>query len=81
MKTRIDNIIKGWVTTLIGTATMIVSLILVWRGVIDFIWEGVGGLTIGCVLLLAPRTVEKKVSQVINGWSKNSDNSKVDNPD
>lgn len=55
----------AWVTTLIGVATMIVTLILVWSRDINFIWEGIGGLAIGTILLLAPKTIEKKVSDAI----------------
>ena len=84
------NAIQGWATTIIGIATMILSLILIWTGVIDFLWEGVGGLSIGCILLMAPKTIEDKVSKLIDGWSGrtvsgpdiNKDSSvKPDNPD
>lgn len=60
-----ENVIKGWITTVIGTATMILSLVLVFTRVIDFMWEGTTGLVIGCLLLMAPKTIEKKVSDAI----------------
>jgi hypothetical protein len=61
-----SNVIKGWITSLVGTACMIISLFLVFNKTIDFVWEGIGGLTIGTILLLAPKTIEKKVSEFIN---------------
>lgn len=66
MKKAVKNILKGWITSLIGTAAMVISLFLVYRGTITFVWEGIGGLVIGCVLLIAPHTIEKKVSDAIS---------------
>jgi hypothetical protein len=66
MKKAIRNVLSGWVTTLIGTATMVVTLFLVYKGTFTFVWEGIGGLIIGCVLLIAPETIEKKVSDAIS---------------
>lgn len=62
------NIIRGWATTIIGLITTIVSLILVYKGVFDFVWEGVAGLAIGALLITAPQTIEKKISSIISGW-------------
>lgn len=64
------NIIKGWATTVIGVATMVISLVLVWQKVFDFVWEGIGGLTIGAILLLAPKTIEKIVLEGVKSWGK-----------
>jgi hypothetical protein len=50
---------------------MIITLALLWKGSIDFIWEGVGGLTMGAILLLAPKTIEKKVAQAIDRFGGN----------
>lgn len=69
------NIIKGWITTIIGMAAMIITLILVWQQVFDFVWEGIGGLVIGALLLLAPRTIEKKISEIIKAWGQKNNNS------
>lgn len=72
MKNAVKNILKGWITSLVGTATMVISLFLVYRGTITFIWEGIGGLIVGCLLLVAPQTVEKKISEAISAFSKNN---------
>lgn len=72
MKKAAKNIVSGWITTLIGTATMIITLFLVYKGTITFIWEGIGGLIVGCLLLVAPQTVEKKISEAISAFSKNN---------
>lgn len=67
------NIVKGWVTSLIGTATMVITLYLVFNKSMSFVWDGVVGLLIGCVLLLAPKTVEQKVSELIKSWGRKND--------
>lgn len=64
------NVISGWATTIVGIATMIISLVLVWQKVFDFVWEGIGGLTIGTVLLMAPKTIEKAIIEGIRAWGK-----------
>ncbi len=63
------NVVKGWITSVIGTITMILTLYLTYTQAIDFIWEGIGGLAIGAILLLAPQTIEKNVKGVINKWT------------
>lgn len=72
MKKAFSNILKGWITSLVGTAAMVISLVLVYRGTMAFIWEGIGGLVAGCLLLVAPETVEKKISEAISAFSKNN---------
>jgi len=64
------NIISGWATTIIGIAAMIISLVLVWQKVFDFVWEGIGGLAIGTILLIAPKTIEKAIMEGIKAWGK-----------
>lgn len=65
------NVIKGWITSMIGVATMVITLILVYTKAIDFVWSGIGGLVTGCVLLLAPKTVERKVSEFLGNRGGN----------
>lgn len=84
----IKNIIKGIITSAIGVATMIVTLLLIWAGTIDFVWEGIAGLAIGTILLLAPDTFVKKMGDVIKavglnrvGVAANEKEEKIDNPD
>lgn len=72
MKKAFKNILKGWITSLVGTSTMVISLVLVYKGTMTFVWEGIGGLVAGCLLLVAPETVEKKISEAISAFSKNN---------
>lgn len=74
------NVAKGWITSIIGILTMILTLYLVYNGTFDFIWEGVGGLVMGTILLLAPQTIEKKVSEAISKWSGGTNSSSSDIP-
>jgi hypothetical protein len=78
MKKAVRNILGGWITTLVGTAAMVISLLLVYKGSITFVWEGIGGLVAGSVLLLAPETIEKKVSEAISALVKKNDNQHYD---
>jgi len=74
MKKAFKNMLKGWITSLVGTACMVISLYLVYKGSITFVWEGIGGLAAGCILLLSPQTVEKKVNEAISVLVKKNDN-------
>lgn len=89
------NIIKGLVTSIIGIITMIVTIFLVFTGSMSFVWEGIAGLCLGTILLLAPDTIIKKIGDVISAVGMNKsgaasvndeqviDNKqdKIDNPD
>lgn len=61
-----QNIIKGFITSAIGLTTMVVTLFLVFTKSMDFVWSGVAGLGIGCVLLLAPDTIVKSFGNLID---------------
>lgn len=73
MKIR-GNIVKGWVTSVIGTLLLLSSLFLWFFGVINLIWEGAIGIILGVILLYAPRTVEKKLSEAIKAWGQRGGN-------
>lgn len=66
------NIVKGIITSAIGVATMVVTLLLIFAGTLDFVWEGIAGLTMGTILLLAPDTIVRKLGDVIKaiGFNK-----------
>ena len=68
-----QNIVKAWITSIMGTLLMATSLFLWFFGFINLIWEGAAGLIIGCILLLAPKTIEKKVSEAIKSWGGRND--------
>lgn len=53
------NVIKGWITSIIGITAMVITLILVYLDKMDFLWDGIAGLSIGTILLMAPQTIEK----------------------
>lgn len=57
------NIFKSLVTTLLGVAVVLVTLLLVFTGTMDWIWNGIAGVVIGTVLILAPDTLVTKVSE------------------
>lgn len=86
------NVIKGVITSIIGVIVMFITISLVFTGVMDWVWNGIGGLVIGTVLLLSPDTLVKKVGLFFKAGSKDRDeeddyytpppsNRKIDNPD
>lgn len=75
------NIIKGWITSIVGVITMITTLLLVFTSQIDFIWNGIAGLSIGTILLMAPQTIEKqfiKLFGIMKGKNQVDDSSSSD---
>jgi len=65
-----ENIIKGWISTLIGVITMALTLILVWQRVFDFVWEGIAGLIIGVILIFSPQHIIRVVLEGFRAWGK-----------
>jgi len=65
MKKLAGNVIKGYITSIIGVSCMVITLFLVFTGTMDFVWNGVAGLVIGCILLIAPKTLERKFVEVV----------------
>jgi peptidoglycan/LPS O-acetylase OafA/YrhL len=60
------NIVNGIITTIIGSATMLLTLFLVYKGTIDFVWEGIAGLSMGTLLVIAPRSIEKNFGNILS---------------
>ncbi len=67
-----SNIIKGYITSGIGTIILLMTVFFLFTKQIFFIWEGIAGLTMGTILLMAPRTIEKKTSELIKAWGSKS---------
>lgn len=53
---------------------MVLTLILVWKNNISFVWEGIAGLSIGCILFMAPQAVERIVGNGIRYLARNNTN-------
>lgn len=65
-----ENIVKGYITSIVGTTTMILTLILIATKVFDFVWEGVAGLCVGLLLLISPKDIGKIIMEGIRSWGK-----------
>lgn len=63
---KIVNIFKAIITSTIGIVTMLLTLVLVATSTIDFVWGGIAGLILGCVMLLSPDTIIKKFGDLLN---------------
>ena len=70
---RLKNILTSVITTTIGVVTMLLSLFLVFNGKMDFVWNGIAGLVIGVILVLAPDTLVNKIGDFISKFTKKGD--------
>lgn len=79
------NAIQGWATTIVGLITMGITLYLIFTGQMVFMWNGVLGLGMGSILVMAPKTIEKlaisAVKRIGFGTSKEDCSTTPDNPD
>jgi len=57
------NVIKGWISSIIGILVLISTVLLIFISEIPFIWEGIAGFVMGTLLLYAPRSIEKFVEK------------------
>jgi len=60
---KVLNVIKGWISSLIGILVLLATLLLVFASAIPFIWEGIAGFVMGTILLYTPRSIEKFVEK------------------
>lgn len=61
----LQNIIKGWITTLIGTAIIIVAVVMIYTSTLPFYWEGAGLILTGAILLIAPDKISGITDAII----------------
>ena len=73
MRKSVKYIIDSWVTSIMGIIIYIITTIFIWKGIFDFVWEGIAGYVLGTVLLLFPRSIETFIKEYLK--SKQSDNS------
>lgn len=70
-----DNVIKGWILTILGIATIILALFLVFNGVFDFWPEGIAGLIVGTILVISPKDIIKIILEGLRSWGNKKDDS------
>lgn len=64
-KTILSNVVKGWVSTLIGLALICASSYMsVFNGT-PWVWEGLTGCGVGAVLFFTPDSIKDILSAVI----------------
>lgn len=71
-KNGFKNIYDSVVTTIIGTAIMSTTGIMIWTGRIGWVWEGGVGMLVGLILLIAPDKVPSLIRDFFK--SKNQNN-------
>lgn len=64
------NLLKAWFTTLVGIAIIVITGLMVYNGKSTWVWEGIAGITVGTVLLFAPRTFEKLFEKLLDKFVK-----------
>jgi len=70
---RLKSVLASVITTTVGLVTMLITLFLVFNGKMDFVWNGIAGLVIGVVLILAPDTLVTKIGDFIGKYTKKGD--------
>jgi len=63
------NIFKSLITTFLGISVVGVTILLIFTGTMDWIWEGIAGVVIGTILILSPDKLVEKVSEFIGKFS------------
>jgi hypothetical protein len=60
-----DNIVKGWISTIIGALIIAASAYnSIFNGV-DWIWQGLTGCGVGGILVFTPDSIKEIISAVI----------------
>lgn len=59
-----ENVIKGWITTIIGTLTLLMTLFLWFVGMINMWPEGTAGIVLGALLVITPKTFESIATKI-----------------
>jgi len=60
---KVLNVIKGWISSIIGVLVLLSTILLILASAIPFIWEGIAGFVMGTILLYTPRSIEKFVEK------------------
>jgi hypothetical protein len=60
------NIFKAWITSIAGLIVLGITIFMVFHKDINWQWEGMLGVCVGTVLLLAPQTFEKTFNKIID---------------
>lgn len=64
------NIIKGYITSLIGLFICYITYKQIDEGVFGFIWEGLAGFGLGVMLILAPDDFVSTVKDLTSKFKK-----------
>lgn len=65
------NIFKGWITTLIGIVVIVATFYGIYKGNIEWVWNGVAGVCLGVILLFSkPTFLEKNFDLLVSKFTK-----------
>jgi hypothetical protein len=68
-----SNVIKGWITSIIGVIVYVVTLLMIYNAKLNWYWEGIGAMAFGTILLLAPQTIEKWLNKIVNSKTRKNE--------
>ena len=60
-----NTVIKAWVSSLFGFAIMAGTSVLIYKGSMKFIWEGLIGISLGFAIFMMPARVEKAIGEIL----------------
>ena len=70
MKNVKENVIKGYITSLIGLVICYVTYKQIDSGAFGFVWEGIAGFGLGIMLILAPDDFVKTLKGLVSKFKE-----------
>lgn len=64
-----NNIFKSIITSVLGIIIVLVTVLLVFTGTMDWIWNGIAGCVIGAALIVSPDSLVEKISDFIGKFT------------
>lgn len=64
------NIFNGYITTIVGIIVYVITSILIYKGTIDFWYQGIVGYGVGTLLLMSPKTIENIINKFVDSKTK-----------
>lgn len=65
-----SRIMKAWVSSLFGVSIAVISSILLYKGTINFMWDGLLGLSLGFAIFMIPEKVESAIGSILKNVVK-----------
>jgi len=75
---KVTNILKCWFTSILGVLILLGTCYMIFFNNMEWVWEGIAGISIGTVLLFAPKTLERRFIEIIGNIAGKNINSSLE---